>query len=339
MSAASEKIGVAVAGLGIGEQHVRAYLSTGRCELRWLYDLDREKARRLTHDFGGGVVAESFDQILDDPLTSAVSIASFDDAHYNQVVAALNAGKHVFVEKPLCRSIDELQTVKQAWLKQEGRSKLASNLVLRAAPLYRWLKQQIESGALGEIYSIDGDYVYGRLHKITDGWRKNVPNYSVTFGGGIHLIDLMLWLTGGRPSSVYAAGNRICTEGSDFRYHDFVAATFQYPTGLVGRITANFGSVHSHQHVLRIFGTKATFVYDDAGARLHVSCDPSVKATPIHLSSLPETKGELIGPFVSAIINEDNLDQSTQEVFDVISICAATDRALQTNSTMEINYT
>jgi predicted dehydrogenase len=338
MSIDIAKIGVAVAGLGIGEQHVRAYMATGKCELRWLYDLDREKALRLTREFNAGMVADTFDQIVGDPHTRAVSIASFDDAHYDQVVAALNAGKHVFVEKPLCRSIDELRTVKQAWLKHEGRLKLSSNLVLRAAPLYQWLKQQIRLGVLGDIYSIDGDYLYGRLDKVTHGWRKDVPNYSVTFGGGIHLIDLMLWLTGRRPSSVSAVGNQVCTEGSEFHYNDFVAATFQYATGLVGRITANFGSVHAHQHVLRVFGTKATFIYDDSGARLHVSRDPCVRPTPVKLAPLPETKGELIGPFVSSIFDDDNPDQGTQEIFDVISICAATDKALRANSSMEINY-
>src|SRR5262249_61070114 len=90
---------------------------------------------------GVGKVAHSFAELLDDPHTRVVSIASYDNAHFEQVVAALNAGKHVFVEKPVCRTTEELHTVKQAWARHRGKLKLTSNLVLRAAPIYQWLKQ------------------------------------------------------------------------------------------------------------------------------------------------------------------------------------------------------
>src|SRR5262249_50292734 len=149
------------------------------------------------------------------------------------------------------------------------------NLVLRAAPLYCWLRDTIAAGELGELYAFDGDYLYGRLEKITDGWRGEVDGYSVLQGGGVHLVDLMLWLTGQRPATVNAVGNRIATRGTRFRYDDFVAATYRFESGLIGRITANFGCVHRHQHVVRVFGTKGTFIHDDRGARLHSTREPS----------------------------------------------------------------
>jgi len=137
------KIGVAVIGLGVGAQHALAYGSTGLCQLRWVHDLDVEKARKMAITLEADGVAESYEQVLDDPDVQAVSIASYDDVHFDQVVAALNAGKHVFVEKPLCETVDELETVKRAWWKHEGALKLSSNLILRDAPIYRWLKQKI----------------------------------------------------------------------------------------------------------------------------------------------------------------------------------------------------
>src|SRR5262245_58944452 len=134
MTERNGKIGVAVAGLGIGEQHALTYVATGQCELRWLYDLDHHKAQALAHKLGAGRAAQSFEELLADPDTQILSIASYDDAHFEQVVAALDAGKHVFVEKPVCRTTAELQDVKRAWAKHGGRIKLSSNLVLRAAP-------------------------------------------------------------------------------------------------------------------------------------------------------------------------------------------------------------
>lgn len=328
-------LGVAVIGLGVGEQHALAYARSG-CPVRWVYDLEPSRMMDVTARLGHGAAASSFQAILEDPSIDIVSIASFDDAHFEQVVGCLAAGKHVFVEKPLCRSEAELRAIADAW-RRSGR-RLRSNLVLRAAPLYRWVREQIESGAFGDIYAFDGDYLYGRIHKITEGWRRDVENYSVVQGGGVHLVDLMMWLSGQRPAAVSASGNRISTEGTAFRYKDFAAATFTFPSGLVGRITANFGSVHRHQHVVRIFGTRATFIYDDAGARVHLSRDPASLPERPPLSPIPTTKGDLIPDFIAAVAAGAPLRPDTQHEFDVISACVAADRALATGAEIKVDY-
>jgi predicted dehydrogenase len=327
-------IGAAVVGLGVGEAHARAYVADPRAELRWVYDLERERAERVAAELGARV-AGSLDEILADDDVAAVSIASFDDAHFAQALAALRAGRHVLVEKPLCRSVDEARELKSAW-ELAGRPVLASNLVLRAAPLYVWLRAQMDAGALGTPYAIDGDYLYGRLSKITDGWRAVVDEYSVMLGGGVHLVDLMLWLTGQRPVRVSASGNRISTEGTAFRYADFAAATFEFASGLVGRITANFGSVHPHQHVVRVFGTDATFIHDDAGARLHVSRDPDERARQLEEAAEPDSKGALVSELLRAVEAGDRA--AGQHELDVICACAAADRALAGGSIVEVEY-
>jgi predicted dehydrogenase len=318
--------------------HARAYLRTGECELRWVYDIDDARARTAVSTLGTGSVASSFEQILADPRVSIVSVASYDDAHFPQVMASLTAGKHVFVEKPMCRTYKEVAAVSGLWASKGGSLKLASNLVLRRAPVYRWLKQAIDDGELGRVFAIDGDYLYGRLDKLTTGWRRNVEDYSVVFGGGIHLIDLMVWLSGELPTRVAAVGNRICTTGTQFSYLDFAAAQFSAPSGLVGRITSNFGCVHRHQHVVRVFGTQRTFLHDDAGPRIHTTRDPAGRAEPVHLQTLPATKGELIPEFVSAVRNDRDLGAATRAVFDVLSICAASDASLATGRVEEIRY-
>jgi predicted dehydrogenase len=335
MSIGVRSLGVAVVGLGVGEQHALAYQRTG-CSVRRLFDLDPDRAAAVSSRLGEGLCSSSLESILGDPSIEIVSIASFDDAHFEQVAASLAAGKHVFVEKPLCRSIHELETIAAAW-RRSGR-KLRSNLVLRAAPLYRWVKAQVEGGAFGEIYAFDGDYLYGRLHKLTEGWRNQVEDYSVLQGGGVHLLDLMLWLTGQRPERVSAVGNRISSAGTAFRYHDFAAATFTFPSGLVGRVTANFGSVHRHQHVMRIFGTRATFIVDDAGPRLHLSRDPNEPATPLAHNPLPATKGDLIPEFVASVTTGAAMRPDTQHEFDVISACVAADRALASGGAVTVDY-
>jgi predicted dehydrogenase len=330
------KLGAAVVGLGVGEQHARTLVGLPDCELRWLYDLDENRAQLLAQELTVANVANSYEEVLADSEVGLVSIASFDDAHFAQVLGALNADKNVFVEKPLCHGLEELKQIKQAW--RESGKHLSSNLVLRAAPLYAWLREAIASGELGEVYAFDGDYLYGRVHKITEGWRNNVDDYSVMEGGGVHLVDLLMWLTGQRPTTVMAAGNRIATADTSFRYNDFVAATFQFDSGLVGRIAANFGSVHPHHHVVRVFGTKGTFIYDDAGARIHVSRDPESVSHKLTFSPLPASKGDLIPEFVNAVVTGSAELTDTQAHLDVISACASADRAVATRTMAEVEY-
>jgi predicted dehydrogenase len=330
------RLGVAVVGLGVGEAHARTFASLPSCELRWLCDLDEARAQSLAGSLAQGRASVAFDDVLRDAQVDIVSIASYDDAHARQITAALSAGKHVFVEKPLSRTLDEVRVVKQAWLRSSCH--LESNLVLRAAPLYTWLKDAIANNVLGEIYAFDGDYLYGRLHKITDGWRKDVESYSAMMGGGIHLVDLMMWLTGERPLRVAAAGNNISTRGTAFRYRDFSAATFEFQSGLVGRVTANFGCVHRHQHVVRVFGTKATFIVDDSGPRLHESRNPETEPRVIPHAPVAASKGDLIPAFVEGVLAGRRRDTDTAREFDVVSACVAADSAADSGRAMDITY-
>ncbi len=330
-------VGAAVIGLGIGEQHAHMYAKLPDVELRWLCDFLPHKAREVQGRVGAGQVAASVDQVLDDPATTLVSIASFDRDHVALTLAGLARGKHLLVEKPLCGTADEAATIKAAW-EAAGRPHLQSNLVLRAAPVYVWLKSAIADGLLGEVYSVDGEYLYGRLHKITDGWRKDEEYYSVMGGGGIHMVDLMIEMCGGPPGRVATVGTNIASRGSAFRHADFMASTFEFPSGAIGRITANFGCVHRHHHVLRVFGTKATFIYDDQGPRLHETRDEKARARALDLATLPNHKGCLIPPLVRAIREGADSTAAAQREFDLICVCAAADTALIERQPLDIRY-
>lgn len=330
-------LGVAVVGLGVGEQHALAFEADPRTELRWLIDMDESVAKAVQGRIGSGDTATALDTALDDPAVDIVSIATFDHMHADAVVKCLNVGKHVFVEKPLARTAAELDAIIEAW-NAAGRPHIVSNLVLRDAELYRWLAYEVQSGNMGRIYAIDGDYLYGRLEKITEGWRKDVPGYSAMEGGGIHLIDLMLMLAGERPTDVNCIGNRIATEGTDFNYDDYMAATYRFPSGMVGRITANFGCVHRHHHVLRVFGTEATFIYDDAGPRLHLTRDEDKKAAPLSHDPMPASKGALIPAFIDDIVSDADPAATAMREFDLIRVIAATDTAHDNNTTLTIEY-
>lgn len=322
-----------VIGLGVGEQHVNAYAGHESCDVAMVCDHDEQRLAALRARLPHVRTTMDAAELLTDPEVDLVSIASYDDDHFAQTLAALRAGKHVFCEKPICRSLEEARALASA----RGDRLLGSNLVLRSAPAYLWLREQVAAGAFGTPYAFDGDYLYGRLHKITNGWRRHVDEYSVMLGGGIHMVDLMLWTLRERPASVVAVGNRIATRGSGFLYEDFVAATFTFPSGMVGRITANFGAVHRHQHVLRLFGTEATFITDDAGPRWHPDRDGGRPAQAVDLAPLPATKSALAAEFATAVA-EGTVPDSANEHLDAVAACAAADLSLRRGEPVVIEY-
>lgn len=314
-----------VSGLGVGEQHAQAYRQDPRCRLTSLMDVDPAKLRDVCSRLPGVQSFEGWEDLLDGDQLDILSVASPENVHCDQIVSALEKGWHVFAEKPLCQTREELRAIRKSL--EANRKLLLTNLVLRAAPAFKELRRLIAHGELGQVYAFDGDYLYGRLWKITEGWRGLIPYYSVMQGGGVHLIDLMQWCLGEKPVSVQTHGNKVCTAGTPFRYHDMQAATFLFPSGLIGRITANFGSVVRHQHVVRVFGTKATFISDEAGPRLITGRDGNARPLA-EFPALPSGKGALLPEFLDLLGKKtSDWKDSMDSHFATMSMCLASDES------------
>ena len=181
-----QKLGVGISGLGVGERHARIVSSLPDTELRQIYDPNHEKSANLAVELNT-VSANSFTELLNDPNIDVIIIASPDHFHEEQIVKALKAKKHVFAEKPLCNTGVELQSIADSWKEHNSTIKLYSNLILRIAPLYQWLKTKVDEDFFGDIFAFDGDYLYGRKEKILFGWRGTGENYSGMKGGGYTL--------------------------------------------------------------------------------------------------------------------------------------------------------
>jgi predicted dehydrogenase len=318
----------AIIGLGVGERHIVGYESDPRCEVVALCDIDEERLQAVGSRHPGKRLTSDPAQVLHDPDIDVVSVASYDDAHYSQSMAALANGKHVFVEKPLCLHDDEFEAIDLA-LEQRPELRLSSNFVLRRAPQFMELRARVRSGALGRLYFIAGDYNYGRVHKITDGWRGALPFYSVTHGGAIHLVDLMLWLSGGRIVDVVAVGNQIATAGTGFRFPDMVSALLRFEDGMTAKVAANFGCVCPHHHSVQVFGTDGTFMYGAQGGVFYGSRDPQVPPEQIHLQYAATEKVSVQRSFVASILDGSPSDVSEEEVLSAMAVSLAIERSLR----------
>ena len=261
-----------IIGLGVGQRHISGYSDNPNCEVVAICDINKSKLDEVAKSNPDLKLFTDPNELLADNSINIVSIASYDDSHCNQILNALDHNKHVFVEKPICLYRDEYNKIKTK-LEIKKDLRLSANFVLRGIPRFVELKSRIITGMLGSLYYLEGDYDYGRLQKLTDGWRGDVKGYSVTHGGAIHLIDLLVWLTGRKIVEVFAYGNNISTKETKFIGNDLVTALLRFDNKIVAKVTANFGSVTSHFHKVSVYGTHGTFEQSQLGAAYSWSRD------------------------------------------------------------------
>lgn len=332
-----KRLRAGVIGLGVGERHIEGYQSHPHCEVVALCDFSDEKLSMAKTRYPGIRLTKQADEVLQDPEIDVVSIATYDNYHYEQIVQAINHNKHIFVEKPLCLYENEAADIRRL-LQGKPLLRMSSNLILRMAPRFRLLKQMITDGKMGKLFYAEGDYNYGRLHKITDGWRGKLDFYSVVYGGGVHIIDLLLWLTGDRVVEVAAYGNNLSSAGSSFRYNDMVVSILKFESGMIAKIAANFGCVFPHFHALSIYGTKATFVNGLKYATLFESRDPAQAGRIIRTSGRARHEGELVYNFVDSILNHSQAEVTEEDIFKTMSVCFAIEKATHQSGSVVVRY-
>lgn len=324
-----KKLRAGVIGLGVGEQHITGYRRVQGVDVVALCDIAAGKREMAAARYPECRITGDPEALIDAPDIDVISIASFDHHHAAQVIRALDRGKHVFCEKPLCTSEDELSAIRAA-LARNPATRLSTNTILRMSPRFRDLRDRIGRGELGRLYYAEADYNYGRLHKLQEGWRGSIPDYSVMLGGGIHMVDLLLWLSGRRVIEVSARGNKICSDGYRFTTPDLVVATLLFDDGMLGKVTANFGCVYPHFHKLSVYGTEATFENGREAASLYNSRDREVPDIRMVDTAYPGiSKGDLIPGFIDAIRGTGRAEIEEEDVFATMAVCLAIDRSLR----------
>ncbi len=333
----AKRLRVAVIGLGVGEAHLAGYRAHPACDVVALCDFSKEKLQEASRTHGDIDCRASADDILDDPDIDVVSIASYDNYHHGQAVRALTNNKHVFIEKPLCLWEEEARHIR-AQLTARPHLRLSSNLILRLCPRFMAVRERIRRGEFGELFLVEGDYHYGRLHKITDGWRGLIDYYSVVHGGAIHLVDLLLWMTGDRIVEVSAVGNQVSSRGSRFRFNDTVIATIRFERGMVGKVGVSYGCVRPHYHGLAIYGTKATFVNGHPHGLLYESRDPAQRPTTVTDPYPGVQKGGLIAGFIDSILHDREPVVGIEDTFRTMSVCLAIEQSVARGTPCRVEY-
>ncbi len=346
----SEPLRWGVIGLGIGEQHATTIDGDPSMVLTAVCDLSPDALESVGSRFGSAARFSDEFELIRSGSIDAVVIASYDNQHADAIVAALDAGIHVFCEKPLATSRRQLEEVVEA-LNRNPSLHLMTNTLLRRSPRFAWLKDEIASGGMGSIYHAELTYLYGRLSKVLEGWRGDDPSYSVTLGGTIHLIDLLMWLVDERPQSLVGIGGSAGTSRSvlyDPDRHlvqDLRMSLMQFPSGITAAVSANYACVLPHFHRVEVYGTSGTFLNvpplgptpEDSAAYRYSSRDPEVPPLRLDLPYPAVPKGVLIPRFVRTIRGEDP-EISEQAVVDAVVVALAVDDAVRSGERVAVSY-
>jgi predicted dehydrogenase/threonine dehydrogenase-like Zn-dependent dehydrogenase len=219
-------LGVLGAGLYANATLLPALKKVDGLELVGIASASGLHAQHAAKKFGFAYAASSDDEIINDPNINTVAILTRHDSHADLVIKALQAGKHVFVEKPLALNSDQLATISEQLLVSQ-ESLLTVGFNRRYAPLARSLSSFISprTEPLYAHYRVNAGYIP------LNHWTQD-PDIGGgrIIGEGCHFIDFITFLVGAAPVSVSAV---VLPDGGKYR-EDNVSITFTFPDGSVG---------------------------------------------------------------------------------------------------------
>lgn len=236
---------VAQVGCGYwGKNLTRNYAEIGA--LAVISDDHAPTAEKMSADYS--VPAQGWAEILADPAIDAVSLATPAEVHAEMALAAIAAGKHVFVEKPLALNSADAERVVAA-AKAADRVLMVGHL-LQYHPIFRHVRQMVSNREIGSI-----QYVFS--NRMSLGKFRTEENVLWSFAP--HDVSMILSLVDEEPSHLSAQGAAFVTPG----IADWATIQFVFPSGARGHIQASWASPYKEQRLV-VIGGSGMLVFDDA---------------------------------------------------------------------------
>jgi len=246
-----------------------------------------------------------------------VVIATPDHLHFQDLLKCIDLGIPSFVEKPFVTSREQLDAIESALLNKPNYM-TTCNLILRTSPLFKALREEFAKGTFGTRVFIEGKYLYGRWHKLIDGWRGH-RDYSVVLGGLIHLIDLSCYITGNFDHEVSIVSRRLTSKEPSL-VHDFAQISMSSQISGFFSLSTNFSANVDHRRDFAIYGDSAWMEVKGQGIEYSNN-------TLSHLSGLsanPPFKGALLSDFIAKLTGINSATYSLpsiEEIQRILRIC------------------
>lgn len=252
---------IALVGTGsIAEQHLSAIKALPQARLAGVYSRSAEKARALGEREVCRWTADWRD-LVSDPSVDLVDIVTSSGSHAEIARAALEAGKHVLVEKPMAMtSAESDRLVALARSKQRVLGVVSQR---RFEEQHQAVKKILEGGELGRLLLVQVDCPYYRTQAYYDSadWRgKRDSDGGALMNQGIHSVDLMLWFAG--PARTVFG--RLATQTHRMESEDLALGLVTFESGALGSLMASTSIQPGFAPALGLYGEKGTIKLEGA---------------------------------------------------------------------------
>jgi myo-inositol 2-dehydrogenase / D-chiro-inositol 1-dehydrogenase len=293
-----------------GAHHARAIAATADAQLTAICGRSEESRERARNDHPSARLYADYREMLAKEEIDVVDVVLPSDLHYQVGRAALEAGRNLFMEKPMALSVDDCDAL-VALAKARGKL-LAVGHELRLSSLWGKMKELIDAGKIGDPLYVLIE-LWRRPYRLgSDGWRydiRRVGNWVLE--EPIHFFDLARWYFSGvgDPVSVFAAANG--RQPGHPELHDNFSALLKFPQGRYAMISQTLAAWEHHQTV-KVTGTKSAM-----WARWSGALDRTFQPT----FSLQVQEGETIADVP--------ITKMTGEVYELVDQIEAVARAVR----------
>jgi predicted dehydrogenase len=270
-------------------------------ELTWLCDAVPETREEFARRYPQARVTDSFEELLADDGLDAVVIATPVPTHHEFALQALEAGKHVFVEKPPAMREAEMDELVAA--AEKRRLTLMPGHLLLYHPGVVKLKELVDGGGLGEVLCVYGN-------------RQNLgiirQNENALWSLGVHDLSVILYLVGEDPVDAVAHGRDFLTPGVE----DVVFCYLRFPSGKIAHMHLSWLDPHKMRK-MTVVGTEKMAVFDDMELERKVTIYDKAPEQPSATYGEWRTRtGDIFSP---KIPNTEPLRLECQAFLDLVS--------------------
>ncbi len=268
----SASIKVLVAGCGnMGRSHARAYHQMEEFEIVGLVSRGPDSRNALSQELGGYPTFSSFEDALKTTQPDAVSINTYPDTHYEYAKLSLNAGCHIFIEKPLANTVKEATELVE--LAKDKNLKLVIGYILRVHPA--WTKFIEIARELGKPLVMRMNLNQQSSGAEWETHKSLMKSMSPIVDCGVHYVDVMCQMTRANPLRISAIGANLSSEiNKDMYNYGCLQVTFD--DGSVGWYEAGWGPMMSETafFIKDVIGPKGCIsIRDEGGERDDASDD------------------------------------------------------------------
>jgi predicted dehydrogenase len=251
---------VRVASIGMGwwsDVLADAARRSDEIEIVACYTRSPDKRRAFAGKYGCRAAA-SYEEVLADESVQAILNTTPNNVHLETTRAAAEAGKHIFLDKPIANSVAEGLEITRVC--KEAGMVLSVGYQRRRESHFRWIKSEIDSGRFGRLVQAEGNISRDRLGKVDLGsWRyqaEGMPG-GVMLQIGIHYTDVLEMLLG-PVTRVSGASARLVLPGDN---PDVASLILEHESGAISNLTASYASA-SEYYMLNVYGKEASAYYD-----------------------------------------------------------------------------